>query len=224
MQNTICMSQICDCFHFLNRYQCCSSPILALAITSMGIQYTDTRTQTWRKWTAIWKEKPWVFQQRHSRGCNTSSWHYCDMFIIIIFILFLMWRSLCVGREVCSPTPMYRLFRCPSPGTFGHSTKEYGIWALGCVDFEDLRTRKNCSVSFIQFFSLENWANAVKGFKLSQPVWAEHQRLQHYEPLPGIIHRSCKLRSIVWLDMCMIICNYCCCFFTAGLQRNGIYR
>lgn len=144
MQNTVCMSQICDCFQFLNRFQCCSSPIPALATTSMGIQYTDTRTQTWRKWTAIWKEKPWVFHQLHSRGCNTSSWHYCDMFIIIIFILFSMWRSLCVGREVSSPTPMYRLFRCPSPGTFGHSTKEYGIWALGCVDFEVLRTRKNC--------------------------------------------------------------------------------
>lgn len=93
-----------------------------------------------------------------------------------------------------------------------------------CWLWRSKNTKRLCSVSFIQLFSLENWANALKGFKLSQPVWAEHQRLQHHEPLPGIIHRSCKLRSIVWLDMCMIICNYSCCFFTAGLQRNGIYR
>lgn len=143
--NNICMSQICECCHFLNRFHCCSSPILALGITSMGIQYTDTRIQTWRKWTAIWKEKPCVFQQLHRHGCSTASWHYCDMCIIIILTLFSMWRSLCVGSEVSFPTLMYRHFRCLSPGTFGHSMKEYGIWATGCglcVDLEDLRPRK----------------------------------------------------------------------------------
>lgn len=81
------------------------------------------------------------------------------------------------------------------------------------------------SVIYSVVFSLENWANAVKGFKLSQPVWAEHQRLQHHEPLSGIIHRSCKLRSVFWVVMCVIIGNCSCCFFfSPGLQRNGIYR
>lgn len=153
MQNAICISQICECCPFLSRFQCCSSPILALAITSTGIQCTDTQIQTWKKWTAIWKEKPCVFQQLHHHGCSTACWHYCDMCFLIV-MLFSMWRSLCVDSAVSFRTPMCRHSRCLSPDTFGHSTKEYGIWATGCgpcVDLKDLRPRKHvllCSVPY----------------------------------------------------------------------------
>lgn len=37
----------------------------------------------------------------------------------------------------------------------------------------------------------ETWAITADGCMLCQPVWAEHQSLPCYEPLPGISHRPC---------------------------------
>lgn len=79
---------------FLIRFQCCCSPTLALAIISMGIRYTDTQIQTWRKWTTIWKEKPCVFQQRlHLCGCSTASWHCMRIMFSNVFS--------CVKESMC---------------------------------------------------------------------------------------------------------------------------
>lgn len=96
-----------------------------------------------------------------------------------------------------------------------------------CVDWRPWgsKTKKKHVHSFTRLFSLENWANAVKGFELSQPVWAEHQRLQHHEPLSGIFHRSRELRSIIWLDVCMVMCSYsCCCSLQAYSEMEYIVK
>lgn len=45
------------------RSQCCCYLTVVLATTSMDVRYTDTQTQTWRKWTTIWREKQYVLSE-----------------------------------------------------------------------------------------------------------------------------------------------------------------
>lgn len=167
------------------RSQCCCYLTVVLATISTDVRYTDTQTQTWRKWTTIWREKQYVLSE-NTCYFNEHGWfislvgslnlHHC----IISFPslpFFSVSRSLCVDREVSFPTQIFRPFRCLSPAICGHITTGYGSHSSGYASFGKKYLKKNnCQqeqwFQFLTFtgclhpFSPEKWAIAADGCRL----------------------------------------------------------
>lgn len=83
---------------FSHRSLCCCYLSVVLAITSMGVQYTAMQIQTWRKWTTIWKEKLYVYQQ--TTCCVTYIWSI-TMALLISHYIHPVSVFLCLKESLC---------------------------------------------------------------------------------------------------------------------------